>query len=93
MSISDYNPGGTVEAFEVDEDHINLWVKGQSGKAKINYNYSNVLVTSTGIGNSGEATYTLTYKKQIIGSAHVDGVSRSIVLTPSSSLRMEGLEL
>ena len=91
-TISDDNPAGTLQATEVNEDHINLIVKGQSGKVKISYSYTNVLVAITN-SNSGQVDYNLSYNKRLIGSAHVDGVSRSIVFTPSSTLRIEGLEL
>ncbi|AKD53693.1 hypothetical protein [Spirosoma radiotolerans] len=92
-TTTDDNPSGTVQATEFDGNHINLVVKGQSGKVNINYAYSNVVVTETTASHSGQIDYTLTFKKQLIGSAHFDGVSRSIVVTPSSKLRLEGLEL
>ena len=92
-TVSDDNPGGTLQAVEVDNDHINLLVKGQSGKIKVNYTYNNVLVINTSTGNADQITYNLSYKNRIIGSARVDGVSRYIILNPSSALRIEGLDL
>lgn len=92
-TMSDVHPLGTIMALAVDENLINLVVKGQSGKININYAYSHVLVTNTGNGNSGQSTYNLTYKKHSIGSARVDGVSRTIRLNPTAALRIEGVEL
>ena len=92
-TISDDDPAGTMQATEIDNDHINLAVIGQSGKIKINYAYTNVLVAETNSNQSGQITYSLTYKKQLLGSARVDGVSRYVILTPTSKLRLEGLEL
>lgn len=91
-TVSDDNPAGTLQATEVNGDHINLMVKGQSGKVKISYTYTNVLVTTV-TSNSGQVDYNLSYNKRLIGSAHVDGVSRYVIFTPSSTLRIEGLEL
>ena len=92
-TVSDDNPSGTMQATQIDNDHINLVVKGQSGKVKINYTYTNVLVSETNSGKSGQVNYSMTYKKQLIGSARVDGVSRYVILTPTSKLRLEGLDL
>ena len=82
-----------MQASEIDNDHINLVVKGQSGKIKINYAYTNVLVAKTNASQSDQTIYSLTYKKQLIGTVRLDGVSRYVILTPILKLRMEGLEL
>lgn len=92
-NASDDNPNGTIQVIQIDEDHINLIIEGQSGKTKIKYTYNDVSVTDNGDDSNGQITYNLTYKKKIIGTAHIDGVSRYIVLTPNANLRLEGLEL
>ena len=91
-SLSDDNPSGTIQVIQIDEEHINLIIQGRSGKTKMNYTYNNVDVTITN-DSGGQVTYNLTYKKHIIGTARVDGVSRYLILTPSANLRLEGLEI
>lgn len=92
-TTSDDNPSGTIQVTQVDEDHINLVIEGQSGKTKIKYTYNDVIVSDNGDDSNGQITYNLTYKKKVIGTARIDGVSRYLVLTPSNNLRLEGLEL
>ena len=82
-----------MQATQIDNDHITLIVKGQLGKVKLNYSYPNVLVAEATSSKPGQAIYSLTYKKQLIRSVRVDGVSRYVILMPTSKLRMEGLEL
>ena len=92
-TLSDDNPTGTLNATQIDNQHLNLVVKGTSGKIKINYSYLNVVVISTGQVNLGQDTFTLLYKGHPIGVAGNDAISRYLTLTPSSTVRLDFLDI
>ncbi|GAB3037985.1 hypothetical protein [Spirosoma pulveris] len=89
---SDDNPTGTTIATQVDPQHVTIVVKGNSGKLKLNYTYSNVLVKVSDPTAIPQTSYTLLYKGHPIGEAGSDGISRYLDLTPSSLIRISALE-
>ena len=91
-TIADSNPTGTVSATQVDEQHVNLVVKGSSGKVKISYSYANVFVASTDPTNPYPDSYTLLYKGRTIGVAGHDAISSYIEINPSASIRLKGVD-
>ena len=91
-TIVDDDPTGTVSAALLDEQHVNLVVKGTSGKVKISYSYANVFVASADPANPGQDSYTLLYKGRKIGVAGNDAISRYIELYPSTSISLKGVE-
>lgn len=66
----------------VDEQHVDLIVKGTSGKAKIAYSYRNVNIVETGRNYLGEETFSLVYKKNQIGIINSDEQGHYISITP-----------
>ncbi|MVM37411.1 hypothetical protein GO730_06865 [Spirosoma sp. HMF3257] len=91
-TTGDDNPDGTMNATLIDEQHINLIVKGTSGKVKINYSYANVLVVRANQTTVGQDTYNLLYKGRQIGIAGNDAISRYVELYPSATITIKGVE-
>ncbi|MCX6215650.1 hypothetical protein [Spirosoma sp.] len=82
ITKDDPAPVGLVTLTEVDEQHVDLTVKGASGKLKITYAYRNVSVIANGRNYLGEDTFSLVYKKNQIGIISSDEQGRYISLTP-----------
>ncbi|QDK79583.1 hypothetical protein EXU85_13610 [Spirosoma sp. KCTC 42546] len=91
-TIGDDNPTGTVSATQIDGQHVNLVVKGTSGKVKITYLYNNVYVVSASQAIAGQDTYSLLYKGHQIGVAGNDAISRYVELYPSTTITLKGIE-
>ncbi|MCK8494913.1 MULTISPECIES: hypothetical protein [Spirosoma] len=81
-SKDDLAPVGLVTLTVVDEQHIDLIVKGSSGKSKIDYSYHNVDVVNDERNYLGEDTFSLIYKKSQIGIVTSNEQGHYISLTP-----------
>ncbi|QMW05466.1 hypothetical protein [Spirosoma foliorum] len=86
-SLIDETPTGTVSITQVDNQHVNILVKGTSGKTKINYSYSNVTVVAY-----DKEAYSLQYKGKQIGLAGNDGISRYVSLYPTTTITIQAVE-
>ena len=91
-TASDTNPSGAISITQTDKQHVNVAVKGVSGKMKITYSYQGVVVTSGGQNNTGQYTYQLAYKGHQIGEAGNDGVVRYVNLSPSAKVILKAEE-
>lgn len=58
-----------------------------SGKTRISYSYTNVVVDGP-----GPDSYVLLYKGHTIGEAGNDGLNRYLTLTPNSSVVIKSIE-
>ncbi|WP_288424973.1 hypothetical protein [uncultured Spirosoma sp.] len=83
----DMNPTGTATVTATDDTHVDILVKGMSGKTRVTYSYTNVVVDGP-----GPDSYTLLYKGHTIGEAGNDGLNRYLTLTPSSSIIIKSIE-
>lgn len=89
----DESPSGTIRATQVDHQHVNLVIKGVSGKVKLNYAYQNVFIMDSDTLHSEAATYVLVYKGRPIGLAGMDGISRYLLVNPAPGVSIQGDEL
>ncbi|SFF19090.1 hypothetical protein [Spirosoma endophyticum] len=83
-SKDDLAPMGLVTLTIVDEQHVDLIVKGSSGKSKIAYSYQNVNIIESGRNYLGDDTFSLVYKKNQIGIINSDEQGHYITLTPKA---------
>lgn len=83
----DTNPAGTATVTATDDTHVTILVKGMSGKTRVTYSYTNVIVDGP-----GPDAYPLIYKGHTIGEAGNDGLNRYLTLTPNSSIVIKSVE-
>ena len=83
----DTNPTGTATVTATDDTHVAILVKGVSGKTRVTYSYTNVIVDGP-----GPDAYSLIYKGHTIGEAGNDGLNRYLTLTPNSSIIIKSIE-
>lgn len=81
-SQDDLAPVGLVILTVVDEQHVDITVKGTSGKSKITYSYRNVNIIEDGRNYLGEDIFSLVYKKNQIGIISSDEQGYYISLMP-----------
>lgn len=81
------NPTGTATVTTTDDTHVSILVKGISGKTRITYSYTNVVVDGP-----GPDAYSLLYKGRSIGEAGNDGLNRYLTLTPASNVILRSVE-
>jgi|GEM_PF-2046422 len=81
-SKDDLAPVGLVTLTVVDEQHVDITVKGTSGKSKIAYAYRNVNIIENGRNYLGEDIFRLVYKKNQIGFINSDEQGYYISLMP-----------
>jgi len=83
----DTNPTGTATVTATDDTHVTILVKGTSGKTRITYSYTNVIVDGP-----GPDAYLLLYKGHTIGEAGNDGLNRYLTLTPATNVILKSIE-
>ena len=81
-SQDDLAPVGLITLTVVDEQHVDLTVKGSSGRSKIAYSYRNVSLVETGRNYLDEETFSLVDRKNQIGIINSDEQGHYISLTP-----------
>ncbi len=84
---SDENPTGEITVKQLDNQHVNIQIKGTAGNTKITYSYPTVVVVSL-----ARDQYILQVKGRTIGEAGNDGISRYITVKPTSSIVVKAIE-
>ncbi len=84
---ADDNPTGDVIVKQLDNQHVNIQVKGGAGSTKVAYSYPSVVVVSL-----ARDQYILQVKGKTIGEAGNDGISRYVTIKPTSSIVIKAIE-
>ncbi len=84
---ADENPTGDVIIKQLDNQRVNIQVKGVAGNNKVTYLYPTVIVVSL-----ARDQYILQVKGRTIGEAGNDGVSRYVTIKPTSSITIKAIE-